>query len=404
MRWLLILLLVSFPLGHLTRIELASGIALYPHDIITTLMLMLVIRDAVATKKLPDGYLTKPIILFIGAAVVSLISGSLAVEPIEIAIGSLYLIRWIAISGVYFWLVKYKKERKYLFVFGNNYTFIEALLISGLTAAAFGLVQYLLVPDLTQLKWLGWDDHYYRLTGTILDPGFMGILLILTFFLALSSKLQNSVKFLALGLPLVSLALTYSRASYLAFIGGFLVYMYQLAKWKFGISVASLFILALTFLPNPGGEGVNLKRTFSLVSRAQTWSNALIITQDQPLFGVGFNLLRFAKHRYGFISTDWKTSHSGAGVENSFLFLLATTGVVGFCFYLWLLYKMVHLGINKLSINKEQGTALLASIAAVSIHSLFNNTWFYPWVMVWMWVLLATSEVKSIASGTTARK
>jgi len=50
---LLILLLVSFPLGHLVRLEVAQGIAVYPNDLIAGLMAMVVIAKALKTKSSP---------------------------------------------------------------------------------------------------------------------------------------------------------------------------------------------------------------------------------------------------------------------------------------------------------------------------------------------------------------
>ena len=37
-------------------------------------------------------------------------------------------------------------------------------------------------PDLRNLWYLGWDPHYYRVFATLLDPNYVGILLVLTIF------------------------------------------------------------------------------------------------------------------------------------------------------------------------------------------------------------------------------
>ena len=71
----------------------------------------------------------------------------------------------------------------------------------------FSLGQYLLLPDLRLYKNLGFDDHYYRLAGTLLDPNFTGaIFASLSIFFILKKDY-----FLSL-IGLISISLTFSRA------------------------------------------------------------------------------------------------------------------------------------------------------------------------------------------------
>lgn len=390
MTWLILATLVSIPLGHLTRLELGNAIAVYLHDVTTLLMFAAVLLQAIVRKKFPEGKLLRPSLAFTGVAILSLLVNVAKVEASQAIVGSLYLLRWVALFGVYLSLVTYAKQRDRLTIFGRSITFGESLLIVGLVLATFGVAQYLLVPDLRSLKWLGWDDHYFRLVGTILDPSMMGMLLVLIFFLGLQVKLPPAVKVIAVCLPLAALLLTYSRASYLALLAGGGVYMGIHKRYKISLILGMVFLILIPLLPRPGGEGVNLKRWFSAEARLRSWRNSLAIIQDAPYLGVGFNLYRYAQGRYGFLDEDWLRSHGATGVENSYLFVLATTGTLGLVTFIWLLVKMFQLGQKNPDDSVRAG--ILASLTAVSVHALFNNTWFYPFLLIWIWALLGVSE------------
>ena len=167
-------------------------------------------------------------------------------------------------------------------------------------------------------------------------------------------------------MPFVALLLTYSRSSYLAFL---VIIVFHLRRRKLLLLVAcSLWLVALLSLPRPGGEGVKLERLFSITNRLDSMQQGLRLFTQHPVFGVGFNLLRYQQNNL--------VSHSGAGIYNSFIFLLATTGLPGLLAYLWLL--------------KRQLKSNAYFLVPILVHSLFNNTLFYAPVMLWLWLLLAS--------------
>jgi len=359
------ILLFLYPLGHLLRLELFPAVAIYPHDVLLALITMLAIINR------PKAKFTRPLIIFSFIALTSLIIGSTQVSFLQALTGSLYLIRWFSVVGLYFFATNIPKKSAY-----------ELLLLAGSSLTVLGLIQYGLFPDLRELRLLGWDDHYYRLTSTLFDPGFTGIIIVLTILLLLKSRqlFSRNTYYIILATNFIALLLTYSRASYLAFIAGIIVLGWQKSK-KLIIGIVILLAASLLFLPRPGGAGVQLTRMFSLQKRVQTWQEAVTIFRDRPAFGVGFNLLRYSKYNYKFIDNKWQTSHSAAGVENSFLFLLSTTGIVGFTAFMYLLFSIA-----------KSNHFLAANIIAISTHAIFTNTWFYPWVMIWFWILAATAR------------
>lgn len=330
---LLYFLVLALAIGQLARFAIAPGVIIYAHDILVVLALIWYLPQV----KSGRSPLTRPIIAFVIAAILSL---ALSARPFsQIILGSLYLARWIAYALIYFIARQTQLPLK------------RYLIMTGLIVAAVGLFQYGFFPDTRFLYYSGWDEHYYRLIGTFFDPNFTGIFMVLTLILLWPSPLSL--------LPFIALLLTYSRSSYLALLA---VIAYALIrKHKLDLLICSItgFLIILFLLPRPGGEGVKLERLYSLTNRLDSMATGLQIAATRPLTGVGFNLLR--------------------GMDNSFIFILATTGIPGLLAYLWLLKKQWQIGLR----------ATRYTLLAIVVHSLFNHTLFYAPVMLWLWLLLA---------------
>lgn len=409
---LLFLILGLFPFGQLTRIPLGiPGINIYFHDlVIGTLVLTWFFYHLLAKKSFPRPPLTKPILAFFLVATLSLVINLPRLQVKEALVASLYLWRWIFYAGVYFALQEglaygedeLKQEKHSPFevskkphplgwgeCYFDTLDLRWGLVLAGVGAAVFGLIQYFLYPDLTNLAYLGWDPHRYRVFGTFFDPGFLGMILVLTLILIIvgMSKIVTHrllISFILYLLSYISLALTYSRASYLAYLVGIGVIAWVKKTPKFFLTAFLVGVLTILLLPRPpASEAVRLEREESAWARIRSWRQSLTIAKDNPVLGVGFNAYRYVQRQYGFLKEDWQESHAGAGADSSLFFILATTGILGFLAYTWLLYDIL--------IYHMKNPAVFPSIIALLVHSFFNNSLFYPWIMIWMWILLASS-------------
>ncbi len=245
----------------------------------------------------------------------------------------------------------------------------KVIRFSGLAFFVLGIAQYLLLPDLRLYKNIGFDDHYYRLAGTLLDPNFTGAVLATAIvYLLLAKEYLTSI------FALVGLALTFSRASYLSFILTALTIFLQ-KKYKKLLLLFPLLALLILFSPKPFGEGVNLFRTYSISSRLASFGNGLQLLGQNPLFGVGFGQLTGP---YG----------QKISVDNSYIYLLAGSGILGFVSFLFVIFAILK--------TSHKNTYLL--LLPILIHSLFNNSFFYIWIMSLFWVIVGFSlkENKSI--------
>ncbi|MFH0863683.1 MAG: O-antigen ligase family protein [Candidatus Gottesmanbacteria bacterium] len=391
-----ILILIIFPFGQLTKLPLGiSEINIYFQDIILgILVISWIIWHLITRRPLLKTPITKPIILFIIVAIFSLITNFLRFSQKEMIIASLYLVRWGIFTSIYF--ITFEMV---------NFHFIDQskikwmLIYVGTTTAIFGLGQYILYPNLRNLFYLGWDPHYFRVFGTFFDPGFIGVIIILTIILLMDcitkitihEQFYRNACFLLLTICYVVLALTYSRSCYLAFITGMGVISWFKRNPKIILTAMLIIITTIIVLPRPAGsEGVKLERGETIWGRLQNWKQSIIIFKNNPLLGVGFNTYRYVQKNYGYINQeDWQTSHSGAGADSSLLFILATTGICGLISYLLLIYYILIYHIRNVTV--------ISSIVVVLVSSWFANSLFYPWIMLWMWILIGI-QVKSTVS------
>lgn len=387
--WLLLFFL-TFTSGQLTRFQLAPAVWIYLQDIFILFLSLASLIKLCKQKKFFNYNLSRPLLAFALAGLLSLLAGSFFVNLSDLLVASLYFIRWLAYAGLYFYFSGIKHQRLKIKLKSLSLNLNQIFLFSGLAMAVLGLLQYFFLPDTRSLKLFGWDDHYYRLIGVLFDPGFTGIIMVFLVFLALGIGKSFTQKLLTAGIPLLALFLTYSRTSYLALLAGVMTYIFLKKKYKLGTGLIIAFFIALFFLPKFNSEGTNLLRTYSLFDRVETWNQGFKIYSKSPILGVGFNTLRYLKKDLGYLDENWLASHSASGIENSYFFVLATTGILGLSAYLWLIAKSFH-KINKSPLHKDgfPSWGKLASLTAVCVHSFFLNTLFYPWVMVWFWFLLA---------------
>jgi len=358
---LFFLSLVIFPFGQLPALFFSQAGLSFRLHLLDVLVLLIFLVNIFMAKKPWSKEISVLIVVAFFSFLMSLFTGRATL------VGFLYLIRlasYLCLSQVVFWLVKSRQLSK------NK--LIQALIVLSVCVAIFGLIQYLFLPDLTAMKFFGWDDHYYRLVSTFLDPAFTGIILVLGINLVLVKK--ESFKYFLLFVLGVSLALTFSRASFLALIASFVFLTIQKENLKSMAFVIVVLFLAIIFAPKPAGEGVKLTRTSSITQKLDNYKFSLEIVKNEPLFGVGFN--NICEYKTG----EEKKDNSCAGLDNSLLFVWATTGVVGLASFIYF--------FNKLYILKP----IRPSLIAILVHAQFTNTFFYAWVMFWLMLLWGASK------------
>lgn len=397
LKFLSLFLILIFPLGELSRFELKNGINFTLNDTVVIVLFIVWFILNLKKKKVVNYLLLKPITLFIIIALLSLIVNIKSLNQSELMISFLYLLRWVLYSSIYFIISG--------FDFSFKQKIIKLMIFIGAVFVIGGYIQYFFYSNLGNLYYLGWDNHMHRIFSSFFDPNFAGAFFVLYLFLVSSifiEKLKTKnqkIKFLfffLMILTLVAILLTYSRSALLMFLTGSVVFLILVKKKKLIFLITGILLLAfLVFSKNFYIENINLLRTASSKARIDSLSNAVKIIRDHPILGVGFNAYKYTQIKYGFREeNNAKTSHADAGTDNSFLFILATTGVIGFTAYIYLWFRILKSKIEDYKNRKKYllSIVIISSCLGLFVNALFINSLFFPFIMQWMWILVGLRE------------
>lgn len=388
----LFLIMAVFPLGQLVRVALPglAGLTLQPIDFfvfVFNLSWLMKILSGKMKPFFPPAF--KEMMLFGGFALLSL---SLNIKKFDIAenlIGVFYLLRLLNYFVFYPALFSFLKK--------SRIPIIKIMFFEGILIGVIAIVQYLAVPDTRFLYYLGWDEHYFRAIGSFLDPAFTGIILAMSFLVLaylFDKKIIKNFTAIVGGLIItISLGLTFSRISYAALLLSVVLFFIAKKSYKNILFCLISFLLLIFLLPKPIGEGVDLFRTSSFFRRSDNYREAMTIVKNNFWLGVGFNRYRAVLKDYGFnLNNRWGESHSGAGADNSFLLVLATTGIFGL-----ILYLNIWRIIGKEGIKQYRKGDYLLALTSISLilFSFVANGLFYPWLLIWLMAVLAWSTAEN---------
>lgn len=427
LKFLFILILILYPFGELLRFNFGDNVVLKPIDLTVGITAIIwVILKATNSRKIrmPAWYfIAFPIVGFI-----SLLINTYWLKPHEFYVSLLYLIRWIVFYIMYFVVMEFDR------VFKKKITNI--LMINGLLILLLGFIQYFFLGYSYQkfLYTLGWDFHLHRFFSVFLDPNFTGSFLVLYFIFTGGLLLSNSkfyfisnnsttkqkskqninnlkiyknifekfkgttrnrILILFLIVTIIAIFLTFSRSALLMLIAATITLLILVKRKKY-IFLLFGIILIFSILASPKfyDENMNLFRSASSLARIANYNTSIMIIKDHIFLGVGFNSLRYTKNLYN-MKHDWVNfpSHADAGADNSFLFVLATTGMIGFTFYLYLWYVIIRRALllirRKSSIN---AVVVVASVAGLFVQAQFINSLFFSSIMLWIWIVAGLME------------
>lgn len=381
-------LFISISFGVIFSFVFPLGLRIYPYDVPVILLAPLAVMFLKKRRELFFKNIYLLCFLFIG--LVGLFFSLSTIKDLIFSVG--YLGR----------LILYLMLAMPIFIFTKKMLFsvLKIAFLASVLFAVFGYAQYIYYPDLANLFYFGWDRHLYRLFSTFLDPNFAGSYLVFSYITSLGMihlfwkkhAKRNLLLITLIFLP--AILLTYSRTAYIMLVvsGGLFLYFFQR---KLVIFSFLLFFVLVMFLPkNFGGEGVNLLRTSSIISRLEANEFALSVFIQNPIIGVGFNGLRNAYLTDGSLSVSGIASHSASGVPNSFLYILATTGVVGFgmlLVYVLQVFTILMSGFKRESEYFMLNLSIFAAFIGLLVASLFENIIFYSPIFISLVILVAVT-------------
>ncbi len=207
---------------------------------------------------------------------------------------------------------------------------------------------------------------------------------------------------------------TYSRASWIGFIGGLILMMFFLRKTlplkRFIIPVsvlcisAAIFILDISYSYIYTEKNINGKksavnslffnRDFSNSQRSMLIASAVSMLYDYPIGGIGIGnfrsrlpeyaspeLIESMQVDYNDSTKKWFINHSKPIdvelVHNMFLQIIVETGIIGITAFLWVLFIFYREAIGRMlatqsSEDRIVRAAMIASISAILIGGIFG--------------------------------
>ncbi|TAM36014.1 hypothetical protein EPN54_05950 [bacterium] len=176
----------------------------------------------------------------------------------------------------------------------------------------------------------------------------------------------------------LALVLTGSLGAILSLFLGLVIYMNLKGKSK-GRTALGLFglliVIGLIFISRSITLKTHTAPGFSTLMRMDYWRAALRIIGSRPLTGVGIGNFNLAQARYA---------------HNSYLQIWAEMGILGISAYLWLVFRSLRSGLNKLKFNDDKNytLALITAAAIFLTHNLVDFTFFLPEVSMIWWIML----------------
>ncbi|HSA83448.1 MAG TPA: O-antigen ligase family protein [Patescibacteria group bacterium] len=405
-KFLFIFALILFPFGELLRFQINHYVAIKPIDLVVgvTVVWWLIyqivkIKDQkykLTFNNVINNKFALPFILFVSIGLISLLINLAWLKMDQFLVSLFYLIRFVSYALLLPIVLQFdQKFKKIITVF---------LFIDGIVILVIGYLQYIFYNSLQGLFHLGWDEHMHRMFSTFLDPNFAGGFLVLYllfvsgFVMKQKTGSRKQILFIILLLvTLLAMFLTFSRSSFLMLLAGSAAFFIIIQRKKLLVvllSFVALFIFSVS--PQFYDENMNLFRVASSMSRLENYQFAFRVIEDHPVIGVGFNSYRYVKDMYG-MPRDWvdAPSHADAGVDNSFLFVLATTGIIGLICYLWFWIRILRKLLIEYKKKKKIFVAVaFASIIGLCIHALFINSLFFAPLMLWLFVLIGLEDTE----------
>jgi len=243
---------------------------------------------------------------------------------------------------------------------------------------------------------------FYRLGGPFYQEEILYIVLTVGFLIALldafTSRAQTEmrailpwgIRWVVLGLAPIVILLTWERANWVGFlmgVWGFFLLGYRLLNFSRKIIVIGLVLTLLPILATGiqalTPEDVVEERagnSKTIYGRLATWQITIEEGLQHPVFGIGFDNMRYV---LGTRTLTYEDVTSYISVHNSYLALFAELGVVGLSIYLAMIASIIRMGVRLYRKglrpqDRWRGVAVIAIMVAHLIPALFASKLHLP--------------------------
>jgi putative inorganic carbon (hco3(-)) transporter len=377
-------------------------------------------------------------LLFFIIAVISL------TQAVSLAPAVMELARYLSYVFLFLIVVKVRFTRK------QYIDFAKVFGLSVLIIGVYGIVQYIFGISLNTAGLYALKEAKGRVDSTLVNPNYYAsflnfviptlVLLAVVYF---KDKKAQLLMFALYGIYVINLVLTYTRAAWVAMIGGFVLMVLLIPKDFIKNAVRPhillSFVVLLTvvyFMPDvqsrtysalyamekilirnlPGhiadadhsqGEDGgfftqepeeeekvedNATTSRAVVSRVTLWKTGWVMMKENPILGVGIGNYLVRYKDYVTKYPELYIGHDQYSVHNSYLKVGSETGFIGLAafliiyiiYYVYLL-RLYFSAANRLS--KVIVIGLIAGSATFMVQNLSNNLIFIPQLNTIFWLV-----------------
>jgi len=215
------------------------------------------------------------------------------------------------------------------------------------------------------------ENTIIRAYGTLPHPNILGGFLAMTLLASYPVFMRKRWVGIGIIFQVFALFLTYSRAALFAWIGASLIWFFL--AWKRKEKVGSLFftvvsaiglslILLYPQLVQRGGVvNYNAVAQGSDQGRIEYQSIALEMIRDHPFLGLGFS--NYFLYAGEYAQKLGGLAYADSVVHNIYLFVAVETGIIGLCFFIAFLTRLIWSARNKLA--DPESAACFSIVAAL---------------------------------------
>ena len=286
---------------------------------------------------------------------------------------------------------------------------VKLFIVSILLTCIYGLSQYFMKSTKFLDATIGMGTG--RVFSSFVNPNYWGAFINLVFFpiLMLAKNKVKNYRFLYVLLILLftNSVLSYTRGSWVGMVIGF-VLLSILYNIKLLIPVAAIVPLSF-FVPKLWQRIMSIfdLKSLTIGERFILWKTGYMMFKEHPILGVGNGNYNFRYRDYVVKYPELYLDRPLYSVHNSYLKVLAETGILGIisfigviAFYINEIINVYKNSSNKLA--KDMSIAFLCSMASYLFQNISNNLFFIPQLNAFYWIigalLISYNNIKAVST------
>lgn len=290
----------------------------------------------------------------------------------------------------------------------------NSLILIAFLISIYGVYQYFTGVPMES----GWvdikqnPDLNVRVFATFENPNLFAEYLIMIFPIMFAQIIyvkgfMKKIAFLSFGfIMLIALLMTASRAGWLGFAFGLLIFVIIL-NFKLLLPMILLGIGMFPFMP---ASIINRIYTIGSLSdssnyyRYELWKSVIAIVKDFWHTGIGIGYLTFRS-----VTPYYIKNMAPYHTHNTYLQILVEFGLIGLIFFLIFCFQIFKTGIENSRKTDDKfirifSIAMTASFSSIMLHGLAENIFFNPKIIIMFWLIIGLTIKLNLLSNESNLK